>query len=141
VIVVSNSALLQGAPFFKQIPGTAYSWHEMAVKLEPGSDYTLAQNKLLEAVNSIFSQYRASIEAQHRNLEGWSAISAEVPTPQAHLQLVDSGLELVVRYPVLLHRESEIDNQMAKKVMEVISCDPNLKAAVGLPTIRSSVKP
>ena len=40
VVVVSNSVLFQGAPFFKQIPGTAYAWHEVAVKLERGSDYT-----------------------------------------------------------------------------------------------------
>jgi hypothetical protein len=141
VIVVSNSALLQGAPFFKQIPGTAYAWHEVAVKLERGSDYTLAENKLLEAVNAIFSQYRSSIEQQHKNLEGSMAFSAVVPTPQARLQLVEGGLDLVVRYPVVLHRESEIDNQMARKVMEVINSDPDLKAAVGLPTIRPSVKP
>ena len=68
------------------------------------------------------------------------AISPVVPSPQASLQLVENGLDLIVRYPVVLHRESEIDNQMAKKVMEVINSDPELKAAVGLPTIRPSVK-
>jgi hypothetical protein len=136
VIVVSNSLLLQGNPFFKQIPGTSYAWHEVAVKLERGGDYTLAESKLLETVNSVFSQYRESIEQQHKNLEGWAAISTVVPTPQAHLQLVESGLDLVVRYPVIFGRESEIDNQMAKKVMEVITSDADLKAAVGLPTIR-----
>ncbi len=141
VIVVSNSVLLQGPPFFKQIPGTAYAWHEVAVKLERGSNYTLAENKLLEAVNSVFSQYRASIEEQHKNLEGPMAISAVVPAPQARLQLAESGLDLVVRYPVVLNRESEIDNQMARKVIEVINSDPDLKAAVGFPTIRPSVKP
>jgi hypothetical protein len=141
VVVVSNSVLLQGGPFFKQIPGTAYAWHEVAVKLERGSDYTLAENKLLEAVNSVFCQYRESIEQQHKNLEGWTAFSAVVPAPQARLQLVESSLGLVVRYPVVLHREAEIDNQMARKVIEAINSDPDLKAAMGLPTIRPSVKP
>ena len=70
VIVVSNSALLQGAPFFKQIPGTAYAWHEVVVKLASGSDYTLAEKKLLEAVDSIFSQYRESIEATAQEPRG-----------------------------------------------------------------------
>jgi hypothetical protein len=45
-----------------------------------------------------------------------------------------------VRYPVVLHRETEIDNQMAKKVIEVINSDPALRAAVGSPTIRPSTK-
>jgi hypothetical protein len=54
---------------------------------------------------------------------------------------VESSLGLVVRYPVVLHREAEIDNQMARKVIEAINSDPDLKAAMGLPTIRPSVKP
>jgi hypothetical protein len=54
--------------------------------------------------------------------------------------LAEDRLDLVVRYPVVLHRESEIDNQMAKKVVEVIDSLPELKAAVGAPTIRSANK-
>ena len=140
VVVVSNSVLFQGAPFFKQIPGTAYAWHEAAVKLERGSNYTLAEGKLLEAVNSVYSEYRDSIEKQHQTLEGWVAVPAMVPAPQTRLQLAENGLELVVRYPVVLHRESEIDNKIAKKVLQVMDSVPELKTAVGAPTIRASSK-
>jgi small-conductance mechanosensitive channel len=137
VVVVSNSVLFQGA-LFKQIPGTAYTWHEVAVKLKRGSDYSLAEGKLLEAVNSVYSQYQESMEQQHQGLEGLVAIRVSAPRPQARLQLVDNNLDLVVRYPVALHREFETDNQMAKKVLEVIDSLPELKAAVGAPTIRSA---
>jgi len=140
VVVVSNSVLFQGTPFYKQIPGTAYAWHEVAVKLERGGDYTTAESKLLEAVNSVYAQYRVIIEQQHQTLEGLMAIPTLAPTPQARLQLVENGLELVVRYPVALNREAEIDNQMARKVVEVINGDPELKAAVGSPTIRPATK-
>ena len=70
----------------------------------------------------------------------WWPFPLLVPSPQARLQLVENGLDLVVRYPVVLHRESEIDNQMARKVVEVINSDPELKAAVGSPTIRPASK-
>ena len=140
VVVVSNSVLLQGAPFYKQIPGTAYAWHEVVVRLERGSDYNLAEGKLLEAVNSVYSQYRENIEQQHQSLDSIGAVATSVPCPQARLQLLDNSVGLVVRYPVVLHRESEIDNQMAKKVVEVIDSLPQLKAAVGAPTIRPSNK-
>jgi len=140
VVVISNSVLFMGIPILKQIPGTAYAWHEVVVKLERDSDYALAENKLLEAVNSVYSQYRESIEEQHQSLKGLTAISPVVPSPQARLQLVEKGLDLVVRYPVVLHRETEIDNQMARKVVEVIHGDPELKAAVGSPTIRPAIK-
>jgi small-conductance mechanosensitive channel len=140
VVVVSNSVLFQGTPFFKQLPGTAFAWHEVAVRLERGGDYTLAENKLLEAVNAVYAEYRDSIEQQHRALDSLVAVPLVVPTPQARLQLVENGLDLVVRYPVVLHRESEIDNQMARKVMETINSNPELKAAVGSPAIRPASK-
>jgi small-conductance mechanosensitive channel len=140
VMVVSNSVVFQGAPFFKQIPGTAYVWHEVVVKLERGADYTLAEGKLLEAVNSIYSQYRESFEQQHQTLEGLLSVPVAVPIPQARLQLGEDRPDLVVRYPVVLHRETEIDNQVAKKVIETIDNLPDLKAAVGGPTIRPTAK-
>ena len=140
VVVVSNSVLFQGAPFFKQIPGTAYAWHEVVVKLERGADYTLAEGKLLEAVNSVYSQYRDSLEQQHQTLEGLFAVPMSAPSPHARLQLGEDRLDLVVRYPVVLHRESEIDNQVAQKVVETIENLPDLRAAVGAPTIRPAAK-
>jgi small-conductance mechanosensitive channel len=140
VVVVSNSVLFQGAPFFKQIPGTAYAWHEVVVKLERGGDYTLAEDKLLEAVNSVYSQYRESLEQQHQSLEGLFAVPVSAPSPQARLQLGDNRLDLAIRYPVVLHRESEIDNQVARNVVEAIDSLPELKAAVGAPTIRPAAK-
>jgi small-conductance mechanosensitive channel len=140
VVVISNSVLFLGIPLLKQIPGTAYAWHEVVVKLERGSDYTLAENKLLDAVNSVYSQYRDTIEEQHQAVKGLMTVTPVVPSPQARLQLVEKGLDLVVRYPVVLRRETEIDNQMAKKVVEVIHSDPELKAAMGSPTIRPVIK-
>jgi hypothetical protein len=94
----------------------------------------------LEAVNSVYSQYRDSIEEQHQANKGLMNVTPVVPSPQARLQLVENGLYLVVRYPVVLHQETEIDSQMAKKVMEVIHSDLELKSAVGSPTIRPAVK-
>jgi small-conductance mechanosensitive channel len=140
VVVISNSVLFQGTPLFKQIPGTAYAWHEVVVKLERDSDYALAESKLLEAVNSVYSQYRDSIEEQHQATKGLMTVAPVVPSPNARLQLLEKGLHLVVRYPVVLHQEAEIDNEMAKKVIEVIRGVPELKAAVGSPTIRPSIR-
>jgi len=136
VVVFSNSVIFQSAPFFKQIPGTAYVWHEVVVKLERGADFTLAEGKLLEAVNSVYSQYREILEQQHQTLEGLFSVPVATPSPQARLQLGEDRLDLVVRYPVVLHRESEIDDQVAKKVIETIENLPDLKAAVGGPAIR-----
>jgi small-conductance mechanosensitive channel len=139
LMVVSNSVLFSGT-LFKQIPGTAYAWHELHIKLQSGGDFAMAEKKMLEAVNSIYSLYRDSLEQQQQALEGLMAVTAAVPSPESSLQLVENGLDLIVRYPVLLHQETEIDNKMAVKVMEIINGDPELKAAVGSPTIRPAAK-
>jgi small-conductance mechanosensitive channel len=79
VVVISNSVLFMGTPLLKQIPGTAYAWHEVVVKLERDSDYSLAERKLLEAVNSVYSLYRESIEEQHQSLKGLMTVSRWFP--------------------------------------------------------------
>jgi hypothetical protein len=62
-------------------------------------------------------------------------------SPTAQLHFVDEGLEFVVRYPVELHRAGEIDDQMTRKLMEVIDREPELKSAVaGTPKLRAPIK-
>jgi hypothetical protein len=112
----------------------------LAVTLAHGSDHQLAEGKLLEAVNLVYSDYRKSIERQYRSSESLMQSPFSSPTPQAHLQLVENGLDLIVRYPVEIHREAEIDSQMAKKLMEVINSTPDLKSAASSPRIRSAIK-
>ena len=101
----------------------------------------MAESKLLEAVNAVYAEYRADIEEQHQAQDDLLAISPLVPSPQARLQLAEKGLDLIVRFPVALHREAEIDNKMARKLVDVISNDAELKDTVGAPTIRPVIKP
>ena len=140
IVVVSNSVLFQGIPFFKQIPGTAYVWHELAVTLAQGSDYKLAETTLLEAVNTVYADYRKNIERQYASSESLMQSPFSSSSPQAHLQLAENGLDLIIRYPVEIHREAEIDSQMARKMMEVIHGNPELKTAAGSPRIRSAIR-
>ncbi|MGH9435562.1 MAG: hypothetical protein ACRD06_06150 [Terriglobia bacterium] len=62
------------------------------------------------------------------------------PSPHAQLQFVDGGIELLVRYPVEIRRASEIDNQVTRKLMDLMNTNPELKASVGSIQIRSAIK-
>jgi hypothetical protein len=63
------------------------------------------------------------------------------PSPEARLQFADAGLELLVRYPVEIRKAPDVDEEMTRKVLELIETDAALKAAVsGTPKIRSAVK-
>ena len=86
IVVFSNSVLFQATtPLYKQIPGTDYTWHEVALQCVPGADYKLLEEKLLAAVNSIYDRYRPDIERQHNQLERLIEIQVKAPAPQAKL--------------------------------------------------------
>ena len=95
----------------------------------------------MAVVNAVYSQYREEIERQHAAIERRVDIQVELPRPEARLQFADAGLELLVRYPVEIRRATDIDDEMTRKVLELIETDAALKAAVsGTPKIRTAVK-
>ena len=142
VIVFSNSVLFQaGTPLFKQIPGTEYTWHEVAVSVAAGSNYKAVQEKVSKAVGSVYSQYREEFQRQTGGVEPQTGMQIRAPEPETHLQLGDAGLELVVRYPVSIRRASEMDDHVTRVVMELIQSDAELKNAVaGSPKLRAAIK-
>jgi small-conductance mechanosensitive channel len=142
VIVFSNSVLFQaGTPLFKQIPGTEYAWHEVAVSLGPESNYKLVQEKLFAAVHSVYEQYRAGLESQLGNIEQRIEVQLKAPIPEAKLQFADAGLEFVVRYPVDIRKATEIDDKTTRAVLDAFEHEHDLKASVsGPPKIRAAIK-
>jgi small-conductance mechanosensitive channel len=142
IVVFSNAVLFQtSTPLFKQIPGTEYTWHEVVVMVAPNGDHKVAQEKLVATVNSVYSRYQDAIERQHAAIERHADIQVELPRPEARLQFADAGLELLVRYPVEIRRAPDIDEEMTRKVLNLIETDAELKAAVsGIPKSRSAVK-
>ena len=142
IVVFSNSVLFQaGTPLFKQIPGTEYAWHELAVTLAPSGNYKLVQDKISSAVNSVYEHYRERIERQLGGIERQTEIQLKSPKPESKLQLSDTGVEFIVRYPVDIRTASEIDDHVTRAVVELVNSDPELKNAIaGTPKIRAAVK-
>jgi len=113
IVVFSNAVLFQtGSPLFKQIPGTEYAWHEVNVKIAPDGNHKMVQEKLVAAVNSVYSKYEEQIERQHASIERHVDIQVDIPKPEARLQFSDTGLELLVRYPVEIRNAPDTDAPM-----------------------------
>jgi len=143
VVMFSNSVLFQaGTPLFKQLPGTEYAWHEVAVALTPESNYKLVAEKLNSIVESIFEKYRSVIESQLGGTERRLEVSLSTPKPESRLQFTDAaGLEFVVRYPVALRRAAEIDDNVTRSILDTLAATPDLKTSVsGPPKIRAAIK-
>ena len=71
-------------------------------------------------------------------------IVLKAPVPEARFQLNDDGLVLIIRYPVLLARASEIDDRIVQALIDVTTPTNGTGAAkavvAGLPKIRAAVK-
>lgn len=139
IVVFSNSVLFQSNPLFKQIPGADFTWHEVAMTLAPDTDYQLAEKRLLNAVESVYSEYRDEIERQYTSLKGSMHFTLPPLKPEGRLRFVDTGLELVVRYPVPVRRSGQIDDRITRKLLETIDEEPKLKLVPsGTPRIQSA---
>ncbi len=142
IVAFSNSVLFQtGTPLFRQIPGTEYTWHEVVMTITPQGDHKGVEQKLMALVNDVYSKYRGEIERQHAAIERRVDILVDMPRPEARLQFADAGLELLVRYPVEIRTAPNTDEDMTRKVLDLIAKDESMKTAVsGTPKIRSAIR-
>jgi len=128
IVVFSNSIVFQpNAGFYKQIPGTNFIWHEVTLILASDSDYRLAEKRLLEAVETVYASYHAGIEQQYRTMQESFHFPMELPKPQSRLRLTQTGLEVVIRYPLDLEHSAAIDDKMTRELMDALARPPKLQ--------------
>ena len=129
VVVFSNAVVFQAnAGLFKQIPGTKFVWHEITLTLPSESDYHQVEERMLGAVKRVYDEYRDDMERQRRTMERTiSPLSVHPLGPESRLRLTQSGLEVVIRYPVEIDKSSEIDDRIARELLDATKHDPKLK--------------
>jgi hypothetical protein len=65
----------------------------------------------------------SGIEWQHAAMERRVDIQIEAPRPEPRFQFADTGMELLVRYPVDIREAPDIDEKITRKVLELIVTD------------------
>lgn len=144
VVVFSNSVVFQPtAGLFKQIPGTNFVWHEITLTLAPESNYRQVEDRLMGAVETVFAGYREHMEKQRRHVEKTLAsVTVESLAPQHRLRLTQTGLEVVIRYPVELEHAARIDDRVTRELLDAIDREPKLKlVGTGTPNIQPVAEP
>lgn len=139
IVAFSNSVVFQPTGgVFKQIPGTNFVWHEISLTLAPEGNYRAVEERLLSAVESVYTEYRDNIERQRRYLEKTiGAVAANCLGPKSRLHLTKAGLEVVIRYPLELERAAEFDDRITREVLNAIEREPKLKlVGSGTPNIQ-----
>jgi len=109
------------------------------VTLAPDTDYGLAERRIREAVAVVFDDYRETIERQRAHVVASLHVPLQPARTEARLRFVDDGIEVVVRYPVQLHRAIEVDDRMTRSVLDAINQEPKLKlVSSATPRIQSA---
>jgi small-conductance mechanosensitive channel len=123
VVAFANSIVFQASGgLFKQIPGVDFAWHETTVTLPAGCDYTLLKDKLMTAVSGVVKEFHEEIVRQTKQIEKTTASnSVGGALPQVRLHFSPTGADALVRYPVQLQHEAEIDERVSKELMKVIA--------------------
>lgn len=139
VVAFSNAVVFQaGSGMFKQIPGTNFLWHEITLTLDPKTNYRQVEQRMMEAVNRVFAEYRDKMELQRRNVERSLNSTIAAFSPESRLHLTQTSLEVVIRYPVELSNAGEIDNRVTRAILEALELDPHLRAQVSAgPSIKT----
>jgi small-conductance mechanosensitive channel len=128
VAVFSNAIVFQpNGNFFKQAPGSNFTWKEISLTLSPDCDYRLAEKRLLDAVEDVFARYREAIQRQYREMEKHLNVDVEMPRPQSRLQLNQQGLQVTIRYPVETRNAIQTADAVARRLLDAISREPSLK--------------
>jgi small-conductance mechanosensitive channel len=123
VVAFANSIVFQASGgLFKQIPGVNFAWHETTVSLPAGRDYTALKQKLMAAVSEVVKEFHEELVRQTKQIERTTASSSVgSPLPQVQLHFTAGGVDALVRYPVQLQHEAEIDERVSKELMKVIA--------------------
>jgi small-conductance mechanosensitive channel len=126
VVAFANSVVFQpNAGLFKQIPGTNFAWHEVSLIVGADTDYRQLEKRMLLAVNRIFRDYQEKMELQRRSMENAiHGLSAEPLHPESRLYLTPTGTQVAVRYPVGVDDAAEIDNRIAREVLDATGQEP-----------------
>ncbi len=131
IVVFPNSVFFQPAALFKQLPGIDYAWRTLNLKIMGATDAAQVESRLLAAVESIYAEYRETVEGQHRAAQSSLNLHTPIPRVESRVRIADSNLEMTIRYPVEIGRAREIDDRISRKVIEEVEREPKLRLADG----------
>jgi len=129
VVAFSNAAVFQAAGgIFRQIPGTSFVWHEITLLLEPEADVQMVEERLMGAVTTALLEYQDEMEGQRQRMEkAINSVTVRSLAPSSRLRLTQTGIEIVIRYPLELEKAAAVDGRIAHELLDAIECEPKLK--------------
>jgi small-conductance mechanosensitive channel len=142
VVAFPNSIVFQSASgLFKQIPGTNFVWRQIALTFSPESDYHVVRERINAAIDRAFANYRDLLERQRQMMEQTlTSISAGELKPKSRLLFTPSGIEVLIRFPVLLSKATEMDDLLSRELFAEVDREPKLHLVGSeIPAVKAAV--
>jgi small-conductance mechanosensitive channel len=139
MVAFSNSIAFQpNAGLFRQVPGTNFVWRETSLTFAADSDYTVVEQRLLTAIDAAFEDLEEDFaQLGHRMQKSLTSIVVGPLAPRLRFKLTPAGLEAVLRFPVEMSMAEEIDDRVARELVQAINTEPRLKVlAADVPTMQ-----
>jgi hypothetical protein len=97
------------------------------------------EDRLVGAVQKVYEEYQADMEAQRKRMEqSLTGVSIRALKPESRLRLTQTGLEVEIRFPVPLNNASAIDDAMTRALLDAIARKPRLRlVGTGTPNIQT----
>ena len=127
IVVLSNAVLFQPTAMFKQIPGADYTWHTITLTLAATTDVVEANKRLKAAAEGVYAKYHQTIERQFAAVQQLLEFDTSTPHPEVRVRWAESGVECVVRYPVVPEESATVDQQMLRALRDALTEDPPLQ--------------
>jgi len=129
VVAFSNSVVFQSSGgLFKQIPGTNFIWREIVLRFSSDCDYRAIRDRLQSAMDRAFSDYADNLERQRRQMElSLTSVPTSELKPRVRTYFTTSAVEVMLRYPVVVDKASDIDERVLGEVFAAIDRQPKLR--------------
>jgi small-conductance mechanosensitive channel len=142
VVAFPNSIVFQSTSgLFKQIPGTNFVWRQIALTFSPESDYHVVRERVNAAIDRAFANYRDPLERQRQMMEQTlTSISATELKPKSRLHFTPAGIEVLIRFPVLLSKATEMDDLLTRELFAEVDREPKLHLVGSeIPAVKAAV--
>jgi small-conductance mechanosensitive channel len=142
VVAFPNSIVFQSASgLFKQIPGTNFVWRQIALTFSPECDYHVVRERVNAAIDRAFANYRDPLERQRQMMEQTlTSVSAGELKPKSRLHFTPSGIEVLIRFPVLLAKATEMDDLLTRELFVEVDREPKLHlVGSDIPAVKAAV--
>jgi hypothetical protein len=97
----------------------------------------MAEKRIMSVIEKVYGSYRNKLEYQARQMERTFSLPLGFPKPTSRLRVTQTGLEVVMRYPVDLENSSQIDDQITRELLGALEQPPRLKlVGSGVPNIQ-----